>query len=124
MADKFPIDPKWDHLTQAAVRATNAGMTYGKYVAMEYEKRKRRATWEHVVRQRKAQQPEPSTSAPTPVPPKKNKLFGRDAEIAALLDEGWVSMGTLRAYCYSAGGTLRDKYRQPHREDGGDDAGL
>lgn len=43
---RVKINQEWDHLTQMSVAAQNAGMSYGKYVAMLYEKKQRKAALE------------------------------------------------------------------------------
>ena len=47
------INPEWDHLTKTAVEAQNAGMSYGKYVAMKYEKEQRKLALEKEWMERK-----------------------------------------------------------------------
>lgn len=39
---RVKIIPEWDHLTKMAVADQNAGMSYGKYVAIMYEKEQRK----------------------------------------------------------------------------------
>lgn len=117
MAEIIPIDPKWDHLTQEAVRATNMGMTYGKYKAMQYECAKRGL---NALPEQPEAEPEPAEK----VKPRR-KLAGKEAKILAMLDEGLpvcviakrlhVKSATVREQCRIAGGELWTKYQQTAR---------
>ena len=42
---KIAIDPNWDGLTQDAAQARNAGVSYGKWKAKQWEKERRRRKW-------------------------------------------------------------------------------